>query len=164
MPNWCMNNAVLTAPDKKSATAFAAYLKEKEGADWLSYFLPVPESEAENWYSWNVTNWGTKWDCKADWKRKSQTFTLIFDSAWSPPIALYEHLCEEGWSVEAFYYEPGMNFCGKFYDGNDDYYEIPATSDEVVEEIPSDIDEMYSISERMSEDEEFEDEEGDDDE
>ncbi len=35
------------------------------------------------------------------------------------PITLYEYLVENGWEVEAYYYEEGMQFCGQFVDGED---------------------------------------------
>ena len=146
MPNWCMNTAVITAPDKKSATAFAAYLKEKEGAEWLSYFLPIPEDMKEDWYSWNINSWGTKWDCDTTWKRKGQTFTLSFDSAWAPPIAMYEHLHCEGWEVEAHYLETGMAFAGKFSEGFDECCNYGNG-----EEIPTDIDEQWGLTDMLAE-------------
>ena len=45
---------------------------------------------------------------------------------WSPPIALYEYLVENGWEVEVYYYEEGMMFCGQFVDGEDSSYEVPS--------------------------------------
>jgi hypothetical protein len=35
-------------------------------------------------------------------------------------------LVENGWEVEAYYYEEGMQFCGQFVDGEDSSYEIPS--------------------------------------
>lgn len=158
MPNWCMNTVTLTSPDKKSATAFAKYLKEKDGKEWMSHFLPLPEEQKEDWYNWNVTNFGCKWDCDTGWDRKSQTFVLNFDSAWAPPIAMYEHLVEEGWSVEAKYWEPGMAFTGKFSDGLEEYCDYGNG-----DEIPEELDEYYGINEMLAEQEEYN-EEGEEDE
>jgi hypothetical protein len=84
-----------------------------------------------------------------DYEIISETTVLIsFDSAWSPPTALYEYLENEGWSVRAYYDEPGMAFCGRFEDGFDNCYEYSNMSAaEIREEIPTDVDEMFSISE-----------------
>ena len=44
---------------------------------------------------------------------------LHFESEWGPPFALYKYLVENGWEVRAYYYEEGMQFCGKFENGKD---------------------------------------------
>lgn len=40
-----------------------------------------------NWYGWNVTNWGTKWDADvADVVRDGDNeWRVVFSTAWSPP-------------------------------------------------------------------------------
>jgi hypothetical protein len=76
-----------------------------------------------------------------DWERDGDnTITINFDSAWSPPIAMYEYLeSEQGWEVRAIYHEPGMGFAGRFENGYDDYYELDWTNRESVESLPEDI-------------------------
>jgi hypothetical protein len=112
-----------------------------------------------DWYSFNLSEWGVKWDfggpeeCISK-KSKENLLMMSFDTAWAPPLVLFEKLTEQGFEIEAFYYEPGMNFCGKWTsEFGDDYYEIPGTSDEVVDNIPTDIDEVFCISEQMAENE-----------
>jgi hypothetical protein len=82
----------------------------------------------ENWFSWNSDNWGTKWDANEVMIGSSdgECIELHFDSAWSPPISLYEYLVENGWEVRAYYYEEGMQFCGQFVDDEDSSYEVPS--------------------------------------
>ena len=77
-----------------------------------------------------------------------------FDTAWSPPITLYEYMVEEqGYDILAYYTEEGMAFAGKFHDGMDEYYEYShLTADEVADQL-GDVDEFFGISERMREDE-----------
>jgi|APGre2960657423_1045063.scaffolds.fasta_scaffold01445_11 hypothetical protein len=51
--------------------------------------LLILEYGAENWYDWNVINWGTKWDCEvllSDSVKDHRLFDCEFDTAWSPPI------------------------------------------------------------------------------
>ena len=108
-----------------------------------------------DWYDYSVSEWGTKWDVggKDDQITELSDEQVIFSfgSAWSPPIAAYYKLQELGFEVDAMYYEPGMAFCGRFSDdGGDEYYKIPATSDEVADAIPSNIDEAFAISENMA--------------
>jgi len=58
----------------------------------------------------------------------------------------------QGYQIEAYYYEPGMNFCGRYTnDGGDEYYQIEGNSDWVVDNIPEEIDIAMGISEMMSE-------------
>lgn len=109
-----------------------------------------------NWYDWCVNNWGTKWDINSDStvdiEDGQNSISVYFDSAWSPPIGFYEHMEEEhGFKVKAFYYEPGMAFCGIWDNGSDVVYEITGDSTWVTENIPSKLDEMFAISEMMSE-------------
>lgn len=108
-----------------------------------------------NWYDWCVANWGTKWDVDGSdgyTQVDDNTVSVYFDSAWSPPLGFYEHMVDElGWSIEAYYYEPGMSFCGKWINGDDEEYVIEGNSDWVLKNIPAAIDEMFSISANMSE-------------
>lgn len=80
-----------------------------------------------------------------------------FDSAWSPHIGVYEALIEQGFKVEAMYYEPGMGYAGIFNENGDDYYELgDLDSKAVADTINSELDEMFGISETMAEYEEEE--------
>jgi hypothetical protein len=75
-----------------------------------------------------------------------------FDSAWAPPTGAYEQLMEQGFKILAYYYEPGMAFCGKWDDGDDDYYEYGDMSAVEIEAmLPDDLDETFGISEAVAE-------------
>lgn len=42
---------------------------------------------ATNWYDWNCSNWGTKWDVDIEINEENDcAICLAFDSAWSPPV------------------------------------------------------------------------------
>jgi hypothetical protein len=106
-----------------------------------------------SWYDFNIANWGTKWDVNSDNVEipDANTVTAGFDSAWAPPTRAYEQLTEQGFEVVAFYYEPGMQFVGKWEDGFDDYYEYGgATSDTVRDMIGEELDDYFGISESMA--------------
>ncbi len=110
----------------------------------------------KHWYDFCVNRWGTKWDVDAyegeNVKVKDGVLEFGFDSAWSPPIGIYEALVEDGFSVRAYYYESGMCFAGRWEDGDDDFYELGGmNSDQVKSELPEDLDEMMGISESMAE-------------
>lgn len=181
MPNWCDNYVEISGKDKASidrvVTAF-------EAGTLCAEFVPIPEAlrdttspnrdeaSAEklieetgysDWYSFCVNEWGTKWDVGSEDRscdgvgRDSDTYvTLSFQSAWSPPIGLYEKLEELGYSVRAYYYEPGMAYAGIFENGFCEDYSLEGTSEEVKEEIPESLDEMFGITETMAEYEEME--------
>jgi hypothetical protein len=128
-----------------------------------------------DWYDWKVDNWGTKWDVSqqhpshVDMSPCGKTVTLSFDTAWSPPINFYEHMIQEhGFRIKAYYFEPGVGFCGRWHNGDDDFYDIVGDSSWVVDHVPNDIDEAFAISEHMSdyeaEEEEYEEEEEDEEE
>lgn len=109
-----------------------------------------------DWYSFQTNNWGTKWDCGGDSQAEvsddGKTMSASFDSAWSPPTGVYDALVEQGFQVRAYYYESGMAYCGIWEDGSDDHYEIGHLSaDQVEDTIPSDLDEMFCITETMRE-------------
>lgn len=111
----------------------------------LAYLMPEPNYEDTDkdvsedkpaqtfpdWYTWRCSNWGTKWDIDIqDWHREDNedgtvTFNFNFDSAWSPPIGVYETISNrEGWKVYATYCEGGCSFFGYFEDGEDYCYDI----------------------------------------
>lgn len=124
MPNWCMNQAVLSHDDLDIVKATIAKLTPMN-CDRLFRTLD-PE-------------WEYREATDVDWITDSdQTqITLNFSSAWSPPADLYETLADNGWSVWATYYEPGMDFAGIGYDGNmRDFDGIHSITEEDVESDP----------------------------
>lgn len=162
MPNWCGNTLTLAHPDPAQIKRVEAAIA---GQGLLNEFVPVPEAlknsptpeEVEqnmatygygDWYDFCNGEWGTKWDVDAEVIMATETtIDICFDSAWGPPIGWYERMMDLGFEVDAYYYEPGMGFCGHWSYGHDDYYEIGATSVETQANVPSDIDDMFSISE-----------------
>jgi len=124
VPNWCMNNLTVEHDDPAMVDRFeTAY----NAGNTCNEFIPVPEDIGEGWYDFCVSNWGTKWDFGGagnrglDATRVGNQVSCTFDSAWAPPVGLYEKLVELGYSVEATYFEPGMAFCG-IWDNGDDLY------------------------------------------
>jgi hypothetical protein len=115
MPNWCTNSLTLTG--KKEWIDALVKVSETDDKDIFMHLRPCVEDAewySEKWYSWNCDNWGTKWDGNEVMigSCDGECIELHFDSAWSPPITLYEYLVENGWEVKGYYYEEGMQFCG----------------------------------------------------
>ena len=176
MPNWCDNSFRVSHSDPKQITRFVDAFKRGE---LCNEFIPVPEelkgsvadgktNEAlveatgySSWYDFCVNEWGTKWDVGGDDGYIDHDETSAqgsFQSAWSPPMGLMVVLEQEGFTVEFMYYEPGMNFAGVYSDGYDDFYELADTADEVEEQLPSELNETFGISENMRQWEEENDE------
>jgi hypothetical protein len=106
----------------------------------------------ESWYDWRVANWGTKWDISGDVQEDGSDYlTVGFDSAWSPPLNAYWVLEDLGFEIEAYYFEPGMAFCGRWTNGVDESYNIPSTAAEANIILPNDINAMFGIVESMME-------------
>jgi hypothetical protein len=197
MPNWCNND--LTLRHKDPAMLDRAQKALAEGR-FLNEFIPcppelhkysAPEQDdaradaftakygAPDWYSWQIKNWGTKWDVDADpeqikrnwgtkWdvdadpeqiERAGDTLTVSFDSAWSPPIEAYNRLVEMGFEVQAYYNEFGMTFAGMYTGAGGDIYDDCVdygswTAEQVRQEIPL-LDERFGISQWLEDSQEI---------
>jgi hypothetical protein len=107
------------------------------------------------WYDFCVNEWGTKWDVGGDGMTceiENGRISTSFDSAWAPPCAAMDKLMDMGFSVRLYYYESGMCFAGIYDENGDDYYDLGGmNSDQVAEDLPSVLDDMFCISEGMAE-------------
>lgn len=168
MPNWCANSVVVKGPTHKVAELVAAiekYKNDEQGGVCTAVF-PEPQEEdlpqgnniAPGWYIWRVNNWGTKWDF---YPIEDPTFCVVdddtaetemdFDTAWAPPLGLYQKLEEQGFEVTAYYYEPGMMFAGVYTNGADNYYEYSdSTSETVREDIPVVLVDKFGIDNELA--------------
>ena len=102
----------------------------------------------QDWYTYCVNEWGTKWDIgyQEDWNEpcdeSETTFTVQYNSAWSPPEAACFKLVAMGFDVTNYYYEPGMGFCGVFKDGEDHQYSTGKAPKELQEVFDFDVPEV----------------------
>jgi hypothetical protein len=134
MPNWC--DTVLTIEGDVNLVSqinehAENYYKDNSSDTFFGSFIPRPVSEDSNWYDWNLDNWGTKWDaCNmnppafTDHGDGTAELVLIFDTAWSPAMPIFQHLLELGLSVTAEYEDEGLIFAGRFENGDDISYDI----------------------------------------
>ena len=120
MPNWCYNNVDITATTEEGKALLYRVSTAETADGFFEMFRPLGEWD----YNRSVEFWGTKWDVEPmDVDFDGTTLSTSFDSAWSPPVALYEYLKDQGFEVSANYYEPGMDFAGTWVDGDDFYLE-----------------------------------------
>ena len=169
MPNWCENRLTISHKDKDVLDNLMAQVRADEDDNLFQHIKPMPDDvfrgalgnderkECEskgipNWYDWCCENWGTKWDaCHMSWHQPDDNIVQFdFDTAWSPPIPVYEELAEQGFEVEAYYVEYGMMFAGEWHcdaegNGTDDF------SNDISEYVPENVDEVFNVTEQLEE-------------
>lgn len=177
MPNWCNNFVEISHEDPAKIRALADAMNRGEFCNEIipvpedlkivAGSVGDPDEQAKleaqtranvdkhgygNWYDFCVNRWGTKWDVggdsQADVSDDGLSMNASFDSAWAPPVGVYEELVNQGYTVVGYYYESGMAFAGVYDNGSDEYWEISGMSaDEVADTLPSELDDMFCISE-----------------
>lgn len=150
MPNWCDNYLELGHDDPRMIQRARNAFNTRT---LLNEFVPVKEEDD------CCEHWGCKWDVGEENYYSDEELAddettdiiITFESAWAPPVEAYPKFEELGFTVLAYYYEPGCLFCGSYEDGIDTCYNIDGDGEWVVENIPTEIDERFSISETMIE-------------
>lgn len=168
MPNWCENAVYITATVEKlksllDKTQESGYLfnvikpmpteLESEPTGLTDIRLRTKKYGYSGWHDWRVNNWGTKWDIhvrdifnfydlvkqlKEQEPNATDTIKLYFDTAWTPPIKLYEEMEQQGYKVCGYYFEKGSEFCGKYENGINDcqsVYEFTDIPCEIIDEL-----------------------------
>jgi hypothetical protein len=115
MPNWCTNSLSVSA---KKSDDLMRFLEKVSGTNengekvdfTFATLVPQPQDE-EDWYNWNINNWGTKWDVGDSYisidDEKLNAY-ISFDTAWSPPVEWLEKV------IPMF---PELNFRLKYFEG-----------------------------------------------
>lgn len=146
MPNWCENSLTISGPleilkeleevqlsfqklfpcpQELLETSAPAVYNDKEKAEINKEKYGYPD-----WYSWQVANWGTKWDISIQSIDLDEGvdgkgyLTVGFDTAWSPPVEamrkIFEKYKGKGLKIEMEYFEPGCSFIGKVRANDED--------------------------------------------
>lgn len=128
MPNWCYNYVCVTHEDAEKIAQLAQTI---ENGNTFEHFIPLPNGE----WDWDfcVSNWGTKWDiCHPQiHARHDKMLDLYFETAWSPPIGVFEAMKKDGYVVQAEYWEEGGFYVGRWSDGIDECYEPDQAPEEL---------------------------------
>lgn len=124
MPNWCGNEIIIKG-DKSSINKLKGDLRTDKEKLEMSFqrTIPRPDKEDEDWYDWNVKNWGTKWDADGYLDENSdETLSGCFSTAWSPPCEWARQVAIK-YNIEVIikYREPGMEFSGTITATKDEY-------------------------------------------
>lgn len=164
MPNWCSNTLKIGHADKDKMDAVVTALKE--GA-LFEYIFPQPEGV--DWYEWRIQNWGTKWDMRDPYfpvsdengtlsvyeENDLHMASVMFETAWSPPVGVYQQAAEQGFFIEAFYIEEGNGFLGMWTDeGGDNEFSFPDSDDEAeweewIKTLPQALVDEFDVRDRM---------------
>ena len=112
MPNWSFNHMIVSGSESDLADFVTKANGENEKFDFNS-FIPQPENLFKgnlgkkeednckklgipNWYSWNVDNWGTKWNaCHTEFNWDGKDVVFRFDTAWAPPLPIFLAMVEQ---------------------------------------------------------------------
>jgi len=149
MPNWCSNTLLLRGKEE-DITRLLDTVADTDTTLSLAKIIAVPEalknasspnrdetSKEENiklygasdWYDFQTSRWGTKWDVNATitydshlrtpgWQSRSpeatRTVSMSFESAWAPPQPAIDMLAKQFPMVDIYlsYDEPGCDFSG----------------------------------------------------
>jgi len=92
----------------------------------------------DNWYNWNLRNWGCKWDANGPYLNYEEPGKLVysFDTAWSPPTQAMERLAEDNpdLTIKVRFIEEqgwGGEMVGQGVDWEEtDAWDIPETHEE----------------------------------
>ncbi len=151
MPNWCINTLTVSSENSDDLKKFL--FENKNGKDQLLDFnkvIMLPEEilysksnltdnekkilkqkyGADNWYDWQINNWGTKWNASNVDIIMDEKLYYNFDTAWSPPEPWFYKLVKKYPNIDMHleYEEAGCDFAGYVsYSGGDlteDTYEL----------------------------------------
>jgi hypothetical protein len=161
MPNWCNNELTISHPDPYMIQRAAdAWNRDEFLGDLIPEPKEIPVKEGggqmPDWWHWRIANWGVKWDLGAgeygdEAVVQNNSFTVVYESPWSPPVEAYRKLTEMGFKIEAYYFECGIGFCGTFIDGEDTEYSIENDPKWIRKNIPKKLDRMFGISSTYAE-------------
>jgi hypothetical protein len=173
MPNWCENTVTIRHDDQDKLIKLHEAMI---AGNFLKTVIPIPEELKneltssyggedkefkdklrsklkkkygyESWYDFCIARWGTKWDVEIfEPELNDKEILAYFNSAWSPPIGVYEELTRQGFDVDAKYCEFGMGFAGTYSSEEGEcHYGF--------NDLPDDLDKEFGISNALKEIEE----------
>ena len=134
-------NTIIPMPNELMGTVCGSVEEDKRAAHEAQMQANIEKYGYPTWYEFANNKWGTKWDVSEPqyMKNKDGSVTIWFDTAWSPPIAFYNFLFDEGWDVTAKYYEPGVGFIGEYDNSIDDCWEYSYDDEETIKAIPEEL-------------------------
>lgn len=109
---------------------------------WKEYWSVSDNNRPENnWYNWNVANWGCKWDVhdESSVERSDDTYASVtFDTPWSPPMGIIHAIGDKFPDLSfTWAWQEEQGFGGEFEIDSDgvtetDSYDIPSSHSEMM--------------------------------
>lgn len=140
MPNWVWNRIAITG-EKEHLDALEKKLENEHTVFDFNAIIPRPSDQDDDWYNWNINNWGTKWDaCDAEKDREDdEHLTFRFNTAWSPPGNIIDKFIADSTGIDFVYdYEEEQGWGGsvrvvKGQVVDSSTYDVPSSHAEHVE-------------------------------
>ena len=119
-------NTIIPMPNELMGTVCGSVEEDKRAAHAAQMQANIEKYGYPTWYEFANNKWGTKWDVSEPqyMENKDGSVTIWFDTAWAPPMPIYEELEAQGFEVEATYCEGGMGYAGWYASGEDNHYDI----------------------------------------
>lgn len=179
MPNWCENRVEIRGPLallEKLQQAFnegclfqsidpqpealmgqAPFIANNKDDEERKQAL-ISQYGAADWYDWRLAHWGTKWDVDPSdstsvLNANGCCMYATLMTAWGPPMGIFNTLHMRGYNVKAWWWEPGMMFCGMYINGESHDMDIPASHDLALETLPGGILSKFPILDMLHESE-----------
>ena len=107
MPNWC-HTTLNVEGSKEQIKEFSALVSRaiENNNSLCNAIIPRPAAEEDNWYNWNITNWGSKWDVTDMFVEYEDdiNINLTFATAWNAIFPIFDELVKRGFKVKAEYH------------------------------------------------------------
>lgn len=91
MPNWIINKLSFEGSSVDGLDLLQSIASEEESIDF-NKIVPRP-ADLEDWYSWCIEMWGTKWNAKDSYTTSSGE--VVFETAWSTPFQVIFELSRQ---------------------------------------------------------------------
>lgn len=122
MPNWCNNKLSVAGEAGEIQKFIQANLID--GTLQFGALVPRPDefNKGNDWYEWNIANWGTKWELRKEegiefvskFDENGTSSECFFGTAWAPPVpwAITVSKLFPDLTIRLWYDEPGSGFSG----------------------------------------------------
>lgn len=137
MANYC-NNIVTITGNKQELENLKCFIEDNDLHEYFHFGVDeYSEMIGTNWIQVDHDMF------VGDDREGNGVLHIDFDSAWNPPIGMYDMLIRQGFTVDAMYIETLIGFYGYYRNGNDESYDY----DNLLE-VPKDIIVAFGIDEQ----------------
>jgi hypothetical protein len=144
MPNWVFNKLEIRGDeqtlDRLSRTVQSVPADTEQHSPFsFQQIIARPADQEEDWYNWNIQNWGVKWDASdVETMREPGKLSYRLSTPWSAPFPVLKSLSEQFASVcitHTYEEEQGWGGVMEFNNGvhtEKDSWDIPDSHAEII--------------------------------